>query len=602
MVLQWIKGYKIPLISNDFKNCSQQKLNRSPKETDIISSIILELENKGAISKCSPKEGQFLSEIFLTPKPDGSYRLILNLKRFNKFVEYNHFKLEDWRTATKLIFKNCVMCKIDLKEAYYLVSVAKSHRKFLRFRFKEELIEFNCLPFGLSSAPRVFTKIMKPVIRYFRKLGIICVIYLDDILIIASDFKKCKSDVRLIITFLEKLGFIINYKKSILNPSIEIQYLGFIFNSVEMTIEIPEDKKQKIKLKLQNFLVKSKCKIQELAELLGLLTSCCLAVKYGWKYTKKLERLKYLSLLDSNNNFNAFMKIPTHIHEDLKWWLKTIPISKNSIKVKVYSLEIFSDASLTGWGVSCKKDSTHGFWDRDEQQCSINFLELKAAFFGLKCFADKLKHCNILLRLDSKVAISYINRMGGIKIKRLNEIAGKIWKFCEDRDLWIFASYIRSKENCAADQESRRLEMETEFSLAKYAFNKIKYNFDEPNIDLFASRINKKCRKYISWHKDPYSIAVDAFTLSWKKYFFYAFPPFSIILKTLEKIRHERSRGIVVVPYWPEQSWFPLYNYLRESEMIIFKPNPRLLLSSNREPHPLHRSLTLVAAILSGRA
>lgn len=64
---------------------------------------------------------------------------------------------------------------------------------------------------------------------------------------------------------------------------------------------------------------------------------------------------------------------------------------------------------------------------------------------------------------------------------------------------------------------------------------------------MFASHINKKCAKYISWHKDPDAFAVDSFTVPWTKIFFYAFPPFSVVLKALRKIISEKAKGIMVV-------------------------------------------------------
>ena len=96
--------------------------------------------------------------------------------------------------------------------------------------------------------------------------------------------------------------------------------------------------------------------------------------------------------------------------------------------------------------------------------------------------------------------------------------------------------FIKSKDNKIADGESRRIESETEYELSNEAFERIKREFWEPNIDLFALRINKKCNKYISWHRDPDAEEIDAFTVEWNTRYFYAFPPFKIILKVLQKI------------------------------------------------------------------
>ena len=132
-------------------------------------------------------------------------------------------------------------------------------------------------------------------------------------------------------------------------------------------------------------------------------------------------------------------------------------------------------------------------------------------------------------------------------------------------------------------------------------FTRLSKKFRMPNIDLFASISNYKCKKYISWKIDPGSIAIDSFTISWKSTKFYAFPPFSQILRALRKIKKDEAEGIMVVPYWTHQAWFLLFQSLLISEPIIFTPNMNLLKFSNREPHLLWKSLSLVAGKLSAK-
>ena len=152
-----------------------------------------------------------------------------------------------------------------------------------------------------------------------------------------------------------------------------------------------------------------------------------------------------------------------------------------------------------------------------------------------------------------------------------------------------------------ADAESRHLTYETEYELSSAAFARISKTLGTPNIDLFASRLNAKCSRFCAWKPDPDAEYIDAFTRSWKDIFFYAFPPFPIILKVLQKIDSDQATGILVVPNWPTQPWFPRYQARLLSAPIIFPPNKSLLLSVDRRPHPLHRSLSLVAGILSGK-
>lgn len=124
------------------------------------------LSAKGAIQKCNDCNGQFISSIFLTLKPDGSSRFILILKKLNTFIKTEHFKRENIRTARDLMQQDCYMATMDLQDAYYVIPIAEELRKYLRFRFNNEMFEFICLPFGLSTAPYVFTKIMKPVMTH----------------------------------------------------------------------------------------------------------------------------------------------------------------------------------------------------------------------------------------------------------------------------------------------------------------------------------------------------------------------------------------------------------------------------------------------------
>ena len=138
-------------------------------------------------------------------------------------------------------------------------------------------------------------------------------------------------------------------------------------------------------------------------------------------------------------------------------------------------------------------------------------------------------------------AISYINRIGGVQLPKFNKLARQIWRWCEKRKIWLFASYVPSRFNVEADIASRVKNIDTEWELADFALEEIINEFGSFDIDLFASRINKKCNRFCSWHQDPESFKVDAFTIPWGKWKFYAFPPFALMLRTLSVISFRRS-------------------------------------------------------------
>ena len=137
-----------------------------------------------------------------------------------------------------------------------------------------------------------------------------------------------------------------------------------------------------------------------------------------------------LALESKNNNYDSVMSLNPYI-KDFDWWKSQIMMGKNSMEPLEFILEIFSDASLTGWWIFCNNEKTNGYWDENERKENINILELKAAFFGLKWYEKEAENYNILKLIDNMTVISYINRMGGIQYKHLNDIAREIWQWCE---------------------------------------------------------------------------------------------------------------------------------------------------------------------------
>lgn len=599
-ILQCVQGYHIPFDCIPFQNKPPQSKKFTNTEIKEIKKSIESLISINAVNKCKPRNDQFISPYFLVPKPNNRTRFILNLKSLNKFISPPHFKLEDYRSVKNIVTPNLYMAVVDLKDAYFVIPINQSHRKYLRFIFEGNLYQFNCVPFGLATAPFLFTKMLKPLIQFLRAKGLMSINYLDDFLLLGSSREDCLNNLNITISMLESLGFIVNYDKSSLYPERRCKYLGFIFDSEKMTIELPLEKRDKGLEAINSFLKLSTCKIRTFAKLIGQLISFCPAVKYGWLHTKLLESQKYLALKHNGGNFEGIISINNIITDELNWWVRKIPISKEVLKIQKFKYEIFTDSSGTGWGVYCNGERTHGFWSAGELRHHINYLELLAVFYGLKCFVKDDYKCSILLRIDNTTAVSYINRMGGVRHKKLSGLTKEIWQWCEARDLWIFASYIASKQNVEADNQSRVKNIETEYSLKCSCFEKIVATFGTPDIDLFASTVNAKVQNYVSWKRDPGSIAVDAFTISWTNTYFYAFPPFCLVAKVLNKIIADRAEGIVVVPLWKTQPWFPIFKRLQISCEIYFPPDPNLLTSPSRCSHPLWKKITLVTAQLSG--
>ena len=605
IVLDWVQGVRLSFSSPPCQSSPPRHSfsSSSPEQLEDAARTIAQLQRWNAIRPCSPLPEQFVSPFFLVPKPGKVSRFILNTKGLNSFMVTEHFKMEDLRTAANLLSPGDFLIKIDLHNAYYSVPIHPDSSRFLRFTFQDTLFEFCCMPNGLNIAPRLFTKLLRPVFASLRQQGWRSVTYLDDCLVFGASPQDCSANARETIRLLQSLGFFINPDKTDLTPRKSAEFLGIRLNSVDMRLELPEDKQAECLLGINQLSRGSSVSIRAWASLIGLLNFCCVAVAYGRVHLKALEEDRNLALSFHSGNYDARFSISLLARADLQWWEKHIPMAFNPIRTLQYSKIIFTDASLTGWGARCGDQVTKGAWTAEERSLHINVLELRAARLALQSWCRPDRHLKVLLRMDNTTAIAYINKMGGVHNRLLADEARRFWLFCEEHRLWVVASYIASAENFDADRESRSVSVDTEWELGAEATSVVFRQLGQPTIDLFASRTNSKCPLYFSWLPDPGALLVDAFTTHWGELgLFWAFPPFFLILKTLRKIQTDRATGIVIVPRWPSQPCSPLYHHLRTSPVVRLPASTNLLLSPCRTiVHPMADSLELIAAIISGR-
>jgi hypothetical protein len=263
-----------------------------------------------------------------------------------------------------------------------------------------------------------------------------------------------------------------------------------------------------------------------------------------------------------------------------------------------------TDSSLLGWGCVdlFSNESAQGRWSVDESKNHINFLELTAINFALQSLYYNCTDVHIEFQSDSVTAVKYINDMGGMASLCLDGLSRTIWQWCLDRNIFISASFIAGKENTTADFYSRNFSNSTEWMLKPVIFNRLCKHFFLPDIDLFASRINKQLSKFVSWFPEPGAFFYDAFSRSWQCFLPYIFPPFNLIGKVINKVNEDKvEKALLILPFWKSQPWFPLVLH----SMISFPVRlPRhkdvLTLAHSGTPHPLGKSLNLIGVIISG--
>jgi hypothetical protein len=317
-ILQMVRGAKIPLVNSDYTSKGYNN-NRIPgDQLHYMDAEVQKLLEMGVIEKSYYEDDQVVSPVFLVGKPDGTYRMILDLKKFNESVEHEHFKMENLYTATLMVHNNCYMASADLRHAYYSVPIHTEFRKYLKFTWRGNLYRYTCSPNGLSNCPRYFTKLLKPVYSKLRSQGFLSTSFIDDCFLLGSTFAECKANVTATQDLFQSLGFVVHQDKSILTPCKELKYLGFVINSQDMTVKLTKDKVNKITENCRSALQKSELKIRELAKLIGQLVASFPGVVWGPLYYRELETLKTQALKRNKGNYEASVALTNDAKREIE--------------------------------------------------------------------------------------------------------------------------------------------------------------------------------------------------------------------------------------------------------------------------------------------
>lgn len=361
-VLQTIQGFRIEFYGYPFQPVVLRPICFSAADSALVTQEVQSLLAKGAISQTSPHPRGFLRNIFLVDKADGGKHPVINLHKFNEWLVYHHFKMEGIHLLRDILRPQDWMVRLDLKDAYLLIPVFPPDRRFLQFSWEGRTYEFTTLPFGLSSAPWCFTKVLRPVIESLRARGMHLIVYLNDILMMAQCSRILAQQLQKAVDLLQSLGFVTNEAKSSLTASQKVIFLGFSIYSVKTTLSLPSRKVAKIRHEIRRALAKPRISLRQVARIVGLLSSSIQAIFPGPLHHRALQRMKAVHLR-SGLAYSQKVTLTPEAREELTWWLANMEAwNGRAIFGSAPDIIIESDASRLGWGARCGDFTMGGVW------------------------------------------------------------------------------------------------------------------------------------------------------------------------------------------------------------------------------------------------
>jgi hypothetical protein len=265
--------------------------------------------------------------------------------------------MEGVSTLKQLWEKNDYAISWDLKEAYNHVPVHESLQPMLGIAHEGKIYKYVGMPFGLNDAPRVFSEIMKKVVKAIRRAwNVKAVVYLDDLLLLHQDPDHLRRIQGEITRFLQWLGWTVNLEKSNLEPSQIFKYLGWQWDSRDLTVRLTKERREKALKSLM--LLRKKVYRTEwvtnrgLAKVIGILNAARNQFPMASLYLTKLH--KSLKMAVNEEGWNGKCRLNPNVLGELKIWNKWIKenIPNELKKPEVPQAIVTTDAAPSGWGAT----------------------------------------------------------------------------------------------------------------------------------------------------------------------------------------------------------------------------------------------------------
>ena len=612
---QWIIGLVAEGMKLDFS--SPPPLTRIPppsclpRDKTLRQAVLDQVQvllHKRVIEEVKDRSSPgFYNRFFVVPKKDpGAWRSILDLSFLNReFMKKSKFKMDTLDQFRELLEIGQHMTSLDLKDAFFHIKVRRAYRKYLRFSLGDNIFQFRVMPMGSSSSPRIFTRLIKVLKGWAQSRGMKIHQYLDDWVVYGA-----RDQVRLqtlqLRQMLMALGFVINQEKSELVPSQTLTYLGCQFNLQEGSVRLSDERWERLQRVINDFNSSSSQSARQWQSLLGVLASAEKLVDMGRLHIRPIQAHLRQHWRPSTGKQSDKIHVPSQVKQALSWWTNPRTILRGvPWREPPHDFRIFTDASTDGWGGNWieTREAFGGDWTTDEKKLHINVLELLAVWNTLKVLQEHFRGKSILVASDNQTTVCYIQKQGGTRSPAMLKYALQLFQWTEAHNIKIKCRHVAGKLNVLADALSRQGQiLPTEWSLHPQILTSLWKVWDRPNLDLFATHLNKKMEVFVSPIPDPAAYDVDALSISWKGMYAYAYPPTAILPKVLAKAREDGCELVLIAPKWPQQAWFgPLQDLLIDLPVEL-PPIKKMLMQPQSDIfHHAPEQLNLHAWRLSSR-
>ncbi len=550
-------GYTIQFARRPPKFNGVLETSVAVRNAPVLREEIAVLLAKDAIEPVPPAEMRqgFYSPYFIVPKKGGGLRPILDLRVLNRALHKLPFKMLTHRRMIKCIQPHDWFAAIDLKDAYFHVSILPRHRPFIRFAFEGRAWQYRVLPFGLSLSPRVFTKVVEGALTPLREVGVRILNYLDDWLILAQSREQLGDHRDLVLRHLSQLGLRVNWEKSKLSPVQRIYFLGVELDSVSMTARLTEERAQAVLNCLSSFRGRNVVPLKQFQRLLGHMASAAAVTPLdiaSYETTSALATLPGPEVgMAPRYTASRYLPAVSPLPQPLD--RPCLSTGQGAPRTSVPAYCCHNRCLQHGLGRYMQRAGSLGALDRAPTALAHQLPGAVGSAFSLAAVPATA--------VGQARASPHGQHCGGLVYqpagsRRMSQLARHLLLWSHTQFKSLRAVHIPGQLNRAADALSRQLTFPGEWRLHPETIRLIWSRFGEAQVDLFASPESSHCQLYFSLTEGP--LGTDALAHSWPRALRkYAFPPVSLLAQTLCKLREDEEQVLLVAPHWPTRTWFP---------------------------------------------
>ena len=328
------RGFRIGF---NYSNCSCRPATSNMRSANENAEVVQAYLDKelvlgrivGPVTPDRTPRGTQLSPFGVIPKTSqpGKWRLIVDLsspegKSVNGGIEpelcsLQYLRLDDVVERIASAGQGVLLAKMDIESAYRMVPVHPGDRPLLGMQWKGEVFFDTRLPFGLRSAPKIFSAVADALQWSFQRRGVTWVEhYLDDFITMgAPNSEECRSNLDRMLSVCRQLGVPVAQEKCA-GPTAVMVFLGFELDSNRMVVRLPEEKLRRTLAMVQEWMGKKACKKRELESLLGHLQHAATVVRPGRTFVRRL-----IELLSTVQTRDRWIRLNASTRSDLMWWL-----------------------------------------------------------------------------------------------------------------------------------------------------------------------------------------------------------------------------------------------------------------------------------------